>query len=337
MKNWQIFSILKKRNNKMLIVMLALLVILGIVLSLCVGAVSGQSAAFAGKLTDAVSWRIFMYIRLPRTCGALLAGMALATSGSVIQSVLANPLAAPNIIGVNAGAGLGVTLCSALLPASLALVPAAAFAGALAAVMLVLLIVEKTGASRITLVLAGVAISSIFSAGTDAVITFFPDALAGYTDFRIGGLAGLVTAKLVLPAVVITAGLLIMMLLSHELDVMMLGNETALSLGLPVRRLRVIMLSVAAALAGAAVSFAGLLGFVGLLAPQIMRRIVGDESRFLIPASALGGAALVLYSDLLSRTLFAPYELPVGILLSCLGGPFFLWLLFRQRGGRIHD
>ena len=135
----------------------------------------------------------------------------------------------------------------------------------------------------------------------------------------------------------ILIALLLVLSLSHELDILNLGADTAQSLGLPARKLRLLFLVLAAALAGAAVSFSGLLGFVGLIIPHIMRKLVGEENHVLIPACALGGAALVTICDLLARIVVAPYELPVGIVLSLLGGPFFLWLLLRQRGGRTHD
>ena len=153
--------------------------------------------ALLGQLEGSVEGQIIQYVRLPRTCGCLLAGAALAVSGAVIQSVLHNPLAAPNIIGVNSGAGLMVALCSALLPQSVTLIPLAAFLGAFLGVLLVLFIAERTGASRITLVLAGVAVSNIFSAGIDAVVTFFPDAVLSYSDFRIGGLNNLSMDRIV--------------------------------------------------------------------------------------------------------------------------------------------
>ena len=215
--------------------------------------------------------------------------------------------------------------------------PLAAFAGALFSVLLVLLIAERTGASRITLVLAGVAVSGILSAGIDAIVTFRPEALNGYSDFRIGSLANLTMQRITPAFWVALCALALLFTLTNELDVLMLGQETAHSLGVKTGRMRVILLALAAALAGAAVSFAGLIGFVGLIVPHIMRRFAGDESRFLLPASALGGASLLTLCDLAARTLFTPYELPVGILLSLFGGPFFIWLLFRQRKGRRHD
>ena len=318
---------------------LLLLTLLSAVLSLCLGSTLLSPAlvpqALLGEVDGTVEGQIIQYVRLPRTCGCLLAGMALAVSGAVIQSVLNNPLAAPNIIGVNSGAGLMVVLCSALFPQSVTLTPLAAFLGAFLGVLLVLLIAERTGASRITLVLAGVAVSNIFSAGIDALVTFFPDAVLSYTDFRIGGLNNLSMDRIIPAFWVVLAALVLLFSLSSEMDILALGRETAQSLWLPVKPLRLALLALAAALAGAAVSFAGLLGFVGLIVPHIMRRTVGEDSLPLLLACALGGASLLTLCDLLSRVLFAPYEIPVGIVLSLAGGPFFIWLLLRQRGGRI--
>ena len=266
--------------------LLALAMLGAALLSLCLGAAAVSPREIlsvlsgGGKGTTAAS--ILLYVRLPRTLGCLLAGAALAVSGAVIQTVLANPLAAPNIIGVNSGAGLGVALCCAVLPTAAAAVPFAAFLGAFAGVMLVLLISEKAGASRMTLVLAGVAISGMFGAGIDAVLTVFPDSLIGYSDFRIGGLANLSMGKVAPAAWVILLCLGAALALANEMDVLALGADTARSLGLRVRGVRVALLALAAALAGAAVSFAGLLGFVGLVAPHMVRRLVGGESRRLL-------------------------------------------------------
>jgi iron complex transport system permease protein len=341
MKSSRAFYIRSRPGRAGILLALAVLTALSAGASLCLGAVSlplrDTLRALLGGGEGTLASQIVLYARLPRVCGSLLAGGALAASGVVIQSVLMNPLAAPNIIGVNSGAGLATALCCAAAPTALELVPIAAFLGALAGVLLVLLLAERTGAARITVVLAGLAVSSIFGAGIDGVVTLVPDALNGYTDFRIGGLRGLSMARVAPAAVMIALALAAVLTLSHELDLLALGRDTAQSLGLPARRLQLILLALAAALAGAAISFAGLLGFVGLIVPHIARRLVGEESRFLLPASALGGAALLTACDVLARLLFAPYELPVGIVLSFVGGPFFIWLLLRQRGGRTHD
>ena len=341
MKNLQTSSIRPDRPLWRVYLALALITLASAALSLMLGPVSlspGEviSAFFKSEAVTSAD-RIALYARLPRTCGCIVAGAALAVSGAVIQGVLSNPLAAPNVIGVNSGAGLAAAFCCAFLPGAYALVPFAAFLGALLSVLLVLLIAERTGASKITLVLGGVAISSVLSAGVDAVVTFVPDALVGYSDFRIGSLSGLTMQKLAPAAWVVLAALALSFSLTHELDLLMLGRDTARSLGLRAGKMRILLLAVAAALAGAAVSFAGLLGFIGLIVPHIMRRLVGDESRLLLPGCAMGGAVMLLLCDLASRMLFRPYELPVGIALSFIGGPFFVWLLLRQRKGRTHD
>ena len=335
MSSWRI-SCGRSRGRFGPIALLAALVLLSSVANLAFGAVPippGEViAALLGRGSGTTA-SIVLYARLPRLCGCLLAGAALACAGVIIQGVLNNPLAAPNVIGVNAGAGLATAICCALAPGAVRIAPIAAFLGALTGVMLVLFISEQAGAARITLVLAGVAMSSMFSAGIDAVVTFVPDALSGYTDFRVGGVKNLSMARLAPAFWVILIALAIALSLSNELDLLLLGRETAQSLGLPAKWLRLVLLMLAAALAGAAVSFAGLLGFVGLLAPHMMRRLVGEDSLPLLLSSALGGGLLLTACDLASRLIFAPFELPLGVVLSLTGGPFFIWLLLKQRRG----
>lgn len=334
MKSSPTYSTHRARLFALLAAMLAAAAALSLALG-PVGVPLGEvlRALFSGDDASAAA-RIVLYARAPRTAGCILAGASLAVAGAITQSVLANPLASPGTVGVNAGAGLAAAICCAIAPDSLALVPAAAFAGAMAAALLVLFIAERTGASRITLVLAGVAVSNILAALVDAVVTFAPDALNAYADFRIGSLESLSMERLAWPAAAAAAGLAAAFSLTNELDVLSLGGETARGLGMDAGRMRVLLLAVAAALAGATVSFAGLLGFVGLVTPHIMRRFAGGEARALLPACALGGAVLLLVCDTASRLVFAPYELPVGITLSLIGGPFFIWLLLRQRRGR---
>ena len=185
-----------------------------------------------------------------------------------------------------------------------------------------------------TLVLAGVAVSAVFSAGIDAVVTFVPEALNGVSDFRIGGFAGVTMVRLAPAAMVIAVAMIGIFAMSIQMDVLALGSDTAKSLGLNVRLTRLVLLIFAAALAGATVSFGGLLGFVGLIVPHGVRRIFGEESLPLLAGSALGGGFFVTVCDLVARTIFSPFELPVGVVLSVAGAPFFLWLLFRQRGGK---
>lgn len=299
--------------------------------ALCMGP-SGAGPAevlrwLAGGETGTALSNILAYARLPRIAAAYLCGMALAVSGLLLQASLGNALAAPSTIGVNAGAGFFVVLCGLLFPYSLTARAAGAFLGAFSAALTVYLLAKKTGGSRLTIVLAGVAITSLLSAGSDALVTFRPDAVTDRSNFSIGGFGGLMTPSVggVLPF--LAAGLIGAVLLSPRLNVLLLGDEVAASLGLHVPLCRFSALLCAALLAASAVSVGGLLSFVGLLIPHAMRFLVGSDHRWLVPYSALGGGAFLLLCDTLSRTLFSPYELPVGILLAFLGAPFFLWLL----------
>ena len=313
--------------------------LLGVLLSLCLGAAKLSPAqlwqAIRGGPRDTAGY-IFWYSRLPRTAACLLAGAAQAVSGCNLQSVLGNQLASPGIIGVNAGAGLAVTACCAFGALSGWTVSLASFGGAMAAVALVVALSRKTGASRTTVILSGVAMNSILGAFRDAVTTLVPEAAMLSGEFRVGGFSSVVHTRLIPAGILIAAALAAALTLCSELDVLALGEDTAQSLGLSVKRTRTVFLLLAALLAGASVSFAGLLGFGGLLVPHMARRLVGSESRFLLPLSILLGAGFVTVCDLASRLLFAPYELPVGILMSLIGGPFFLILLLRKKGGRSH-
>ena len=305
-------------------------------LAIAAGLVLLAALLSLGLGAAAVTPVIFRFVRLPRTLGCLLSGAALAVSGAVIQAVLSNRLASPSIIGVNAGAGLAVTVCCAMGALSGWAIAGSAFLGALIAVVLIVFAAEKAGASRTTVILGGVAVNAFLNALSEALVTLIPEAgmLAG--DFRVGGFGSVSYARLVPAGILILLALATACSLYNELDVLTMGEETAQSLGMNVKAMRCLLLILAALLAGAAVSFAGLLGFVGLVVPHAMRKFSGSEHRFLLPMCALGGACFVTICDTAARVLFAPYELPVGILLSVLGGPFFLGLLLKRKGGRAY-
>ncbi|MEF9925754.1 MAG: iron ABC transporter permease [Raoultibacter sp.] len=283
-----------------------------------------------GQISDAAK-SILINVRFPRVLAALLAGAALATSGALIQAVLDNPLASPNIIGINSGAGLFVLLAASLFPGLLWLPPLAAFCGALVAALIIFGIALGANTSRLMVVLAGIAITSIFGAGINTILIINPDAYIGSATFLVGGLSGVLMTSLVWPAIYIVGGASLAFLCAGKLNIMALGDETAHALGMHVGRTRVALLGLAAALAGAAVSFAGLLGFVGLIIPHLVRFFVGHDNRFVLPLSAALGAAFVVFCDLLARVLFAPYEVPVGILMAFFGGPFFIYLILKNR------
>jgi len=336
MKIWK--RSLQPTDKLWVLLLSAVLFFLAAALSLCLGAANLTpsqllAAISAGPKAGGMS-TIFYYVRLPRTAACLLAGAALAVAGAVIQHVLANPLASPSIIGVNAGAGAAVTLCCAVGALSGWAIAGASFLGALAAVTLVSFAAQKTGASRSTVILSGVAVNSILNAFSEGIVQLVPEAGMLSVDFRVGGFSSVAHTRLLPAACLILLALAVSFSLSTQLDVISLGDDTALSLGLPVKKLRLLFLALAAVLCGAAVSFSGLLGFVGLIVPHAARTFVGSESKYLLPLCALGGSAFVAVCDLAARLVFAPFELPVGILLAVMGGPFFLFLLYKSKGGK---
>lgn len=306
--------------------------LLAALLSICVGAVWISPFDFFGGF-DTAEWRIFRYARLPRTFACLMAGAGLSTSGAVIQGVLANRLASPGVIGVNAGAGLGVTLCCAFGAVSGWAIASASFAGALTAVMTVAFAAQKTYASRSAVILGGVAVNSFLTAVSEGIITLYPEIGAYTADFRTGGFSGISDSRLIPASVMIIVALAAVFTLSNELDVLSMGEDMAQGLGLPVKKMRTVFLALAALLAGASVSFAGLLGFVGLIVPNMAKRLVGGENRRLLPVCAIGGAMFVTLCDCAAKSVFSPYEIPTGIVMSAIGAPFFIFLLFKLKGG----
>lgn len=328
------------RNTRILIIAVAALILCSAA-GLCLGA-SGIPApemfrALASGDTVSTAWRILMHVRLPRTVAAVIAGSALAGAGLILQSVLRNPLAAPGVIGVNSGAGLCALLVTAFFPGMASLVSAAAFIGACLAVFAVYLLARLTDASRMTIVLSGVAVNSLLGACMDAVVTLVPDAALGRSAFSIGGFANVTMAQLEFALPFWLTGLLIPLLFRREMEIMTLGDDTAHSLGIHPERFRLIFLTAAALLSGAAVSFAGLVGFVGLIVPHMTARILKNDGRLRVPVALILGSVLCLICDILSRLIFAPYELPVGILLSFLGAPFFMYLLIKRKRSNRHD
>lgn len=321
---------------------LALITLLGLAgLSLLLGASGLPPGELLGALLSgdkaSRAYRIVVYVRLPRLIAACMAGASLAASGMLLQSVLRNPLASPGLIGVNAGAGLLALIAMVAWPHAIALVPVAAFLGALCAACAVYALAALVGASKNTLILSGVAVSSLLGAAMDALVTLTPDAVPGRSAFAIGGFTAATLPGLAWAAPFMLGGLLIALRHRRELSILSLGDEVAHGLGLNVARFRAQFLCAAALLAGAAVSVAGLVGFVGLIAPHACRALVGEDEKASLPLCIVFGAALCVACDLIARTAFAPFELPVGILLSGLGCPFFLYLLYRQRKGNRHD
>ena len=281
--------------------------------------------------------RILLYVRLPRMLSGLVCGAALAVSGAVIQGVLANRLASPSIIGVNSGAGLAVTLCSALGIMGGWMLSLFAFIGAFLSVMLVSLGAKRWGASRGTVILMGVALNALLGAISDLIVTFSPDISVMNSDFRIGDFSSATYDRLIPAFFAVLVAITVLLTLSNELDVLTLGDDNARGLGMNTDIMRIVFLLLSALLAGVAVSIAGLLSFVGLLVPHAVRRIASSQTRYLLPLCALFGAGFVSLCDTFARIVFAPYELPVGIIMAFLGAPFFIFIILRKRGGHSRD
>ena len=313
---------------------LLLSVILGILLGSTKISLSDMLGAIVRGEYQSSEARILLYVRLPRVLGSLICGMALAVSGAVIQGVLANRLASPSIIGVNAGAGLAVTLCSAFGIIGGWQLSLFSFLGAFFAVMIVSIGAKKWGASRGTVILLGVALNAFLGAISDTVKTFIPEVSIISNDFRVGDFSAVTYAKVIPAAVAIIVAVIVLQTFASDLDVLTLGDENAKGLGLNTGVMRIVFLMLSALLAGAAVSVCGLLSFVGLLVPHAVRRIATSEAKHLVPLSALFGAGFVTLCDTLARVVFAPYELPVGIIMAFLGAPFFIFILIKGKGGR---
>jgi iron complex transport system permease protein len=267
---------------------------------------------------------------MPRVICAALAGANLALSGCILQGILRNPLADPGIIGISAGAGLAAMALMMLAPSLTALVPLAAFAGALGAAAVVFLLAWERGVNPLRLVLAGVAVAAFFGGGMTALSVFFSDKVQGTVSWLAGGFAGASwqSVRMIVPYSVI--GIIGTLCLYRRLNALQLGDDVARTLGVRVDRTRTMLIALAALLAASAVSVAGLLGFVGLIVPHVMRLVVGSDFEPLLPCSALFGAILVAGADIAARTLFSPMEVPVGIFMSFIGAPFFLYLLKRR-------
>lgn len=319
-----------------LLLVLAVVFLLGIMLGSVRIPLKEVVSALAGWDKTSKTAIIIRTVRLPRVLGGFLAGMGLGTAGVILQGVMNNSLASPNTIGVNSGAGFFVMLAMLIFPQNLFLKPVMAFAGALLTSIIILLLAYYAEKSRITIVLAGITISSFLSAGMNVIKILDSDISVNAIQFMIGTLSGVTMKSLIFPSIGIVLSVVISCVVSKALNLLALGDGVANSLGLNTNLYRIIFVIIASILAGFVVSFSGLIGFVGLIIPHVTRYLFGNDARVLIPASSLMGAIFVLLADLVGRVAFAPYELPVGIILSLTGGPFFLYLLIRKGGRRVN-
>lgn len=328
---------LNKRHGITLILSLIFLLFI-FLLSVSLGGVSLSLSEVINGLLYSDGYEkqsIIIYsLRMPRIMGALLSGAALSNAGLMLQQATGNDLCAPNIIGVNAGAGLFVIILLCFAPSMYILLPFSAFIGAFTATLTVILIskLTKSTSSRVTLILSGIAVSAFFNSAISFFSYLFPDVLLSYTSFTTGSLSGVYKKDIIIPAIIIIICSLLSFLLSPKLKLLCLGDSMAASLGVNVKLIRIFAFLLASALCAASVSFGGLISFVGLIVPHMAKKVTSADSPYLTPICIITGASALLLSDLIGRTLFAPSELPCGIITSAIGAPFFIVLLCRRRG-----
>lgn len=312
----------------------------GIVLILAAAAalLCGNSAIGAGNVLRTLAGNgtraqqvIVFQVRLPRIAAALLSGAALSVSGYLLQNNLNNAVASPGLLGINNGAGLFVLISALVFPYQAGMKCVMAFAGALAVTLLVSLLSSGTGLSKTSVILSGVAVSAVCVAAADVIISVRPETVADKTAFQLGGFGDVSLTTVSIAAPVIVTMLALAFVLAGGMDLMALGDEVAQGLGVRVRMYRLIYLLCASLLAGAAVSMSGMIGFVGLMVPNLVRMVHHGKSRGGIALCMMVGSTFLLLCDTLARVIVFPYELPCGLLLSALGAPFLIWMLVRKR------
>lgn len=325
----------------------ALLLILTSIASLTVGAsdaslMSAFRQLIRGDNVDTREAIILFDIRLPRLALGILVGSALAVSGAVMQGLFRNPLADPGLVGVGAGAGLGAISAIVLggfLPLAVQdtlsyyIVPLAAFAGGWLTTVLLYRIATSRGRTSVAvMLLGGIALGALAGAVSGVLIYMADDAqLRDLTFWGLGSLAGATWSKVLIAGPLILVALAATPFLARSLNALALGEAPAAHLGIPVQRMKNISVLTVAAAVGAAVAASGGIGFVGIVVPHLLRITTGPDHSYLLPNSALLGATLLIAADMISRTVIAPAELPIGIVTATLGGPFFLWILLRNR------
>ncbi|WP_341365694.1 iron ABC transporter permease [Yoonia sp. BS5-3] len=288
--------------------------------------------------------RVILFdIRLPRAVMGVAVGAALAVSGAVMQGLFRNPLADPGLVGVGTGAGLGAILAIVLggfLPPAIAAitgtftVPLAAFLGGWVTTLLLYRVATRNGRTSVAvMLLAGIALGALAGAISGVLVYMADDQqLRDLTFWGLGSLAGATWTKVLVAMPLILLALAVAPFLARGLNGLTLGEAAAGHLGIPVQRMKNIAILTVAGATGAAVAVSGGIGFIGLVVPHILRLAIGPDHRYLLPAAALLGASLLLGADMISRTIIAPAELPIGIVTATIGGPFFLYILLRNRG-----
>ncbi|MEH6403778.1 MAG: iron ABC transporter permease [Sneathiella sp.] len=310
--------------------------------SLSIGAISIPAKALVFGGLDQLQQSVLFNIRLPRAILAMSVGASLGISGAAMQGLFRNPLADPGLIGISSGAALAVAISIVLIgPATGFLglygMGFAAFIGGTITSLVILRLSKISGLFSVThMLLAGIAINALTFAGT-GVLTYLSDdqQLRAFTFWTMGSLGGALWSQVFVSASITVPAIWILVLKARQLNILLLGEENATYLGIDTVRLKRTIILTTALTVGAAVAISGLIGFVGLVVPHLIRLLFGANHQLLIPLSALLGAGLLLLADTFARTIVSPAELPVGVLTSLIGGPFFLWLLIKQTSGKL--
>ena len=338
---------MKKKSN-LLIVVLVCILFISMMMAILVGSVGitpsiifevlfyklGIISEFsATKAQQIIIWDI----RVPRVLLAAIVGAALAISGAAIQALVKNSIADPYILGVSSGASVGATsviLLGAFSILGTYALSVASFLGAVVAVTVVFFLARVGGRTSVMrLLLAGIAVSMILSAMTNFILMMSKDqgGIQAVMHWMLGSLAGAKWSNILIPAVVLIVVFLLLMFSYRQLNALLLGEETATTMGVNVECFRVFIILIVSLLTGVVVAVSGSIGFVGLIVPHIVRMLVGSNYKVVLPFSAVIGAIFIIWADLGARVAIAPEEMPIGIITALCGGPFFIWMLRRQR------
>ncbi len=325
-----------KKHIRAIVVIAVLLALSVLSVVFCVGigtiAFTPREVVRAIFVDDGAPARLIIWnLRFPRILTGGLVGICLALAGCVLQGVMRNNLASPSTIGVTGGASFVGYLTLVAFPAYSYLLPVGSIVGAFVTTMLIYALAYQKGVSPVRMILSGMAVSALFGAFNDIIKTLFAESLGNASGFLVGGLngCGWKSFQMILPYTL--AGLLVCLFLPSKMNILMLGDETANALGLRTELFRFLLIAVSSLLSGAAIAAVGMLSFVGLIVPHIARLLVGSDYRYLFPASIFLGFSLIVICDTIGRVIMPPGEVPVSIIISFIGAPFFLFLL-RSRG-----
>jgi len=322
------------KNMKKKYIVLSIVLLISLLLALFIGNNAIETgrilSALLGNGSEAENIIVFK-IRIPRVIAAAACGAALSVSGYILQKNLDNRIASPGLLGINNGAGLFVLISALIFPYQSGLKCIMAFVGALVVTFAISLLSTGTGMSKTSVILSGVAVSAVCVSIVDLIISLKPETVADKVAFQLGGFSSVQINIVSFAVPVILIFLAVSCFTAPAMDILDLGDEVANGLGLNVRLYRFIHIICAAMLAGAAVSLCGLIGFVGLMVPNFIRLIWHGKSFGGIVLNILAGSSFLLLCDTLARTIVFPYELPCGLILSILGGPFLIILLIKKR------